>query len=546
MLIDYVYLMEKISKANRIVLYGCGAVSRHIKGILLHNKIPIYCAIVTSIDETVNSFTGVAVYELDKVDKDIFPTAFILIAVKDNVTAKTIGKCLVERGATNFSYMTEFQVFNDFLLHRYESLRRAETEEYFTKWATIENKLYVNPIESVTDGIHASYDFAFVILCVTPRVLKILTALRDKGYNVICYIWRDSSYNARVLNDIKNNATEVFDFSSLAGLVLSLLHIDASYVYLFASFRTKMLGISVTIISLRQNMPTLIFEEYDAAYMMWCVDEYCVSMEEYCLRNADFVVDRGFMYDYFFEHSLLEERYRDKVIRIFDGCGENDSLLPVDRKDPTIDDEEMTFCYVGFLAPSNIPPSNPSDGYEFWKKIADMCRDNHCHIHIYVSESCYGEAGFAGRYDKYLDMTVTNKYFHLHPPVSYRKLHSEIAGYDYGISFSGDIKRYKKEYGGAFKYENMIYGGGNKIFDYLDAGLPVLGNMPQRLLKMLEEKGVVFFQDIEELNFDEARRKKYNLKQSVSQVITELRMSEQIEKLLVGIGEERKGGIECI
>ena len=120
--------------------------------------------------------------------------------------------------------------------------------------------------------------------------------------------------------------------------------------------------------------------------------------------------------------------------------------------------EGKHIVYVG-LVYDGINRKGAFPLFNIFKEIAD----NKIHIHIYPTN--YGEISENTNYEnmKY------HEYFHLHKPVRDNKLREELAQYHWGLYmlyFDKDI--FKKD------WADSVFG--NKISDYLEAGLPVICN----------------------------------------------------------------------
>ena len=121
----------------------------------------------------------------------------------------------------------------------------------------------------------------------------------------------------------------------------------------------------------------------------------------------------------------------------------------------------------------------------------------------------------------YIELYRVNEYFHLHQPISFEQLRGELSKYDYGVF---PIKRRYFEKGltlrqgnSVLKYrkEELMYATGNKYFDYLDAGLPIIAAYPQNLMAFFEMKGVVLDWAVEDYDFDVMKARKRELKTRV-------------------------------
>ena len=130
-----------------------------------------------------------------------------------------------------------------------------------------------------------------------------------------------------------------------------------------------------------------------------------------------------------------------------------------------------------------------------------------------------------------MDKDRESKYFHFHKPVEYDKLPDELSHYDYGIVPVRDDVWENEESGYNTKYK-YIYAATNKLFDYLDAGLPLIAGMPLKMAEYLEKKGVLLKWTNGQYDFDYLRAVKDDMQKQVEKIKEELNIKKQIGKLL--------------
>ena len=120
---------------------------------------------------------------------------------------------------------------------------------------------------------------------------------------------------------------------------------------------------------------------------------------------------------------------------------------------------------------------------------------------------------------------------------SFEKLKCELSKYDYGIFpikrmyFIRGLSLTQGQTHIAYRKEELMYATGNKYFDYLDAGLPIIAACPQKLMSFLETKGVVLNWAVEEYDFAEMRKRKGELKKRVLEEHSGLQMRQHIGEL---------------
>lgn len=179
--------------------------------------------------------------------------------------------------------------------------------------------------------------------------------------------------------------------------------------------------------------------------------------EKFCFENADGIITKSPEIEY------LKKFFKIKAPTILfqDYC--LDELI-VNRRTRKISqkDGEFHLVYVGQVSPMSYP-KKIAGGTQFLD-IARILASQRIHFHIYSSP-------FHRRsYPKYRRFMKATQYFHLHKPMSIRKLPKEIARYDYGL--------YLVDYRNApaVTDEKQKTGTGNKFASYLEATLPIIVN----------------------------------------------------------------------
>ena len=94
-----------------------------------------------------------------------------------------------------------------------------------------------------------------------------------------------------------------------------------------------------------------------------------------------------------------------------------------------------------------------------------------------------------------------------------------------------DILEYAENIG-SWTREGIVYCWANKLYDYIDAGLPIVTTVPVEQTKILEKDGVLLRMFDEEINFDELRKRRNELKKRVIDVREKYRISNQLPALI--------------
>lgn len=181
--------------------------------------------------------------------------------------------------------------------------------------------------------------------------------------------------------------------------------------------------------------------------------------------------------------------------------------------------EKLSLCYVGGVVTRNDEEYRGI--YEYFCEIIRLCEINKCYFHAYPV--IWDEK----KYKEYLELEEKNKYFHFHRPIVYERLRYELLKYDFGIQIAE--KGYHNE---LYKNEKNIYGVANHLFDYLDAGLPIIGTVPANIISYLKNEEVVLMWNIEQYDFDYLLSVKTNMREKVYKLREKLKISNNIDKLI--------------
>ena len=365
----------------------------------------------------------------------------------------------------------------------------------------------------------------FIVELVTGRLLKIVEALEKRGFLIRLYI--DKAYWSRtkelpssvedMLHGLYNSSYEVVEYDSEAELFEKMLASDAFVIHHFMEWRDCSLACHI-ISFIRDKLPAYIVEHYDMLNDMYtyiCQD--LLTWEQFALEHADGVVfcDCSDMY------------FRDKKKWSFHGLQKQffnyNSRIYESKQKNKSDEDELSFVYAGFLETEEERPNTP---YVRWMELAEICEKNQCHLHIYPS----GKADDV-KYEKYRNLEKNSKYFHLHKNVKFRDLPEELSRYDFGILPAGkDV--YLNEINDYETREKAIYGGNNKVFDYIAAGLPVVAGWQKMFMQKFTDMGIAVMSFNEDIDFEYLKRNRCMMRKKVIEKRHYFNMEERIDELI--------------
>lgn len=123
---------------------------------------------------------------------------------------------------------------------------------------------------------------------------------------------------------------------------------------------------------------------------------------------------------------------------------------------------EIHLVYTGCIS------SNSEEKYIYFIPLARTMAKQQLHLHIYPSNLSGVKNRDANIYREYYELDKKEKYFHFHKPVPYKELSKEIAKYDWGLWIHPEGVTYRT------CPEKRKVSMGNKLFSYLEAGLPII------------------------------------------------------------------------
>jgi hypothetical protein len=209
----------------------------------------------------------------------------------------------------------------------------------------------------------------------------------------------------------------------------------------------------------------VIYDPYDCARGMWNPDYEDhpaeLKAERLCLERADLVCARSLEPRYLREHF----GYRFKNATYFpEYCWD----APPPRNPRRIrDDEDLHIVYSGGILPEDRF-SSEEGGYAQYIEVGRKLKEQRIHLHLYPAP--YPGVSFEDFYSLYLKESERNSYIHIYPPLPYKALMEKLGQYDagwhvFGLSGLDNL--------GQISPAKMRFSSANKIFDYLEAGLPV-------------------------------------------------------------------------
>lgn len=326
------------------------------------------------------------------------------------------------------------------------------------------------------EGIYIQYlPLIFVVDRPTARDAKIAYGLKQNGWKVILLHKDLPTY------DPSEYFTEIRQYRNPA----EALQLAESYQP--AIFHVFSMWLQNTATAFIQNKPgIIIYDDYDVLAGMVRTEflnkEYPgqLEMERYCLENADGICCRSPQTQYV-KHSMGYQ-IKGRRMLLLDGCW---GRQPLPTPSSNINDD----FHIAYCGNMNLCDDPYAPGKCELLEIANILVAEKIHFHIYPSKNAMRnmppEKGFSG----YLDLAEKSNFFHFHSSVQPEQLIAEFSRYDAGWFDSSPYNyRYINEF---YERHYTIYASTNKIFDYIDAGLPVIINATKFVERLLQKSGIL-------------------------------------------------------
>lgn len=178
------------------------------------------------------------------------------------------------------------------------------------------------------------------------------------------------------------------------------------------------------------------------------------KQEKFAFENVNGLIYKG--------PKLVTEYYRRFGYNIdceemtwFDHCDE-DFFVEYPRSKLSDKDGELHLVYTGNIS------VNPEVKYCYYPPLGRILAKQRIHLHLYPNPYQYKTS------PEYTELDKTEPYFHFHEPVPLKGLIKEISKYDWGLWVHAEDPSFRTQ------QDKMATGIGNKLFTYLEAGLPVV------------------------------------------------------------------------
>lgn len=519
MRIDIFRLINDIENHDRVYVYGAGVYGHYLVKELLSCGVKLQGVLVSDISGNPREICGIKVFGFDENDA-IERTDVIIIAIR-GTTSSLVKNSIISCSEGIVLCIDDYCQES----YQYEKIEVNKEVERLARIMYLKNKeKYTNVDEAYNDitnnrGEKNSTSLAVVVGYLSTRVVKILNALSYTIPSIYCFILNEGVIYRDRINQIESFGIECHVLNT-DDILISMLLLKPFAIHLFsyASVSNQM----AYIISLKSMLSTIAFEQYDIAKEMYYnnvdwITEDDLKAEEYCMKNADGLVERGYELIYFKEKT--DYTFSKKCLRFLDYC----SSYPVKN---SFHEGRLSLCVATGI------PKQSDPYYRGMMVLADLCEKNDCEFHVYPTVK---DDDF---YKECIDKSNSSNCFFFHDPVKYEVLADTLSQYDYGvIPYELSID----EHNNVFAYENATltttvlkykYTVSNHYFDFLDAGLPIIGTIPLVFTEYLESLGVLLRWGLDEYDFEYLVRNRNRLKENVIKAKKLLNIDNHIDRLI--------------
>lgn len=241
--------------------------------------------------------------------------------------------------------------------------------------------------------------------------------------------------------------------------------------------------------------------------------------EKYCFEHADGIVHKESKYELdYYRRNGYKIQCPDLIF--LDYCNE-DLFTSPDVEKLSEKDGEFHLVYTGSVSFSEKYKTS------YYIPLAKKLAKQKIHLHLYANPTHNIPHD---RYWEYIELDQQEKYFHFEKSLPYDKINAEIAKYDYGLWIHENhfMSGVTKE-----KFKTAI---GNKLFSYLEAGLPIiLSSHIDHGKELVKRYGIGFAVKDEELDIlnkkiDESDYDR--IRKNVFKAREELSLNKQVSRLI--------------
>ena len=346
-----------------------------------------------------------------------------------------------------------------------QRLKNADTRIHSLQ--SMINKSFYNA--SVNNRMNSKKERSVVFVTgrTTTRAAKLAYGLKKNGWNVILL-------HADPINlESYNSFSATYQYQNEFDLMINALRHNPIVYHVFSNWNFQAAKL---LISFRPG--NIIFDNYDCLAGMLnpgVVSNEILAEERFCFENADGICCRSLETQYL--KKTLEFNFKGKRLLIPDCCW-NDSR---EQKNPIKKFGEGFHVALVYNidGPDNSEKSNKYD----LLTLARSFINSKIHLHVFPSTP--------GTYRNpackpYAELADGENYFHFYDTLPYESLREKLRQCSAGLI---DDKLFMYNSMKVNTKQRGFYAVGNKLFDYLDEGLPIIINSSPSLERIAIRNG---------------------------------------------------------
>ncbi|MFH1884624.1 MAG: hypothetical protein ABIL62_18155 [Planctomycetota bacterium] len=286
------------------------------------------------------------------------------------------------------------------------------------------------------------------------REAKLAYALKLSGFKVVLL----HKNNARYGEKERTYFDRIIQFENLWDALHMIDEIKPDAVHLFANYDSlyyfPIVGLArcPVVYDPYDVIIGMFNSEHDFHFLHKWAEKFCIEhSDQICARSLELVV------------SKREFGYRLRNVIYFpDYCWKK----PQKQKLPH---QGVHIVYCGGVYPEDRYPREKF-GYGQFLDIVRSLTNQSIHFHIYPASGLSPDA-FDNFFRIYIEEADQNHYFHFHRSLPHSALMQEISHYDFalhvfGIAVDNEL--------GWYTESKPRYSPSNRLFDYMEAGLPIV------------------------------------------------------------------------
>lgn len=522
------FLISQLIKdiKNDIIIYGTGHYARDIYEKICNTPLEkkINGFVVTELRGKADFF-GKPVYNISELSK-YYHNETILVSVSKKYSEE-IKNELLKNQFTQLLFLTDYEYKNFDLWENYRGKDTSEYIEYIQNWKwnfiSSKNDNTYNVFRTVKNN--SQIVFIIGMEMALPRNIKIMKALKKKGYDIVVLCYGDVSGIVG-----QKELSEYQIVIEQCGYIEELMYKMMKYNPLLYYIEPAWGDCSWADILIQQKdiFGKIVIDLYDVFNdgLVFATKEQ-KEMEQYALENADGIVWRWYAKEQLERQGF---QFKGKSIQFLDYCiGGNDADIQSQQR---ISSETVKICFVcghpNFLFEKY---SEKSKGYAVHANIDDILKniDNHdCCFHLFA----WGLTEEAMKRCKLLESEYRR--FKAFFGYEHQQILEMIKNYDYGCMLFTEGEDVPDNVSVDGRYFGTVLRDAtcNKYFDYIDAGIPVIATLPQKVCDYLEGFGVLIKMNSSTLDIDFLRKNRICYKHKVKEVRYKLSVEHQISRLI--------------